>query len=179
MHREIELKLRLPSAQSFVRSLAARGIALGTAREQVDRIFMRAGRSFADLSSGEPILRIRESGGTISTTLKVYRSGVSDRVEVGVGISSAEEFTRYLEQLGFVQLVTVAKTRRSGSYGAVTIEVDDVQRLGSFVELEITTSDAGVAAARAALEEAVRALGLERLERVDRPYDEMLYAAGR
>ena len=54
----------------------------------------------------------------------------------------------------------------------VHIALDDVQQLGSFVELEIAANDAGLEAARAALQSLSARLGLTSSER--RSYLELL-----
>ena len=99
------------------------------------------------------------------------------RLEVAA-LSTLDRWTELLEALGFRQVREVTKRRRLATVvwqgAAIEIAVDQVAGLGDFVELELRTDDAGIAAAAARIESLARELGCTAPER--RSYLEMLLA---
>jgi len=71
-------------------------------------------------------------------------------------------------------LVVVAKTRAVGIVGQTRVHLDDVDRLGAFVELETVVADGDRAAAEAAHAAVVAVLGLERFAPVAGSYADLM-----
>lgn len=179
MSRELELKFELDQQHEFLERLNALGITLSEPCRQYDTIFLPHDHSFEDLDKGIPIVRIRQSDGKITTTLKKYISGITNREEVECSISDATIFTKYLCLLGFAPIVTVNKTRRKATYCGTTITLDYVEQLGVFTEIEIICDEENVARNLKRLDEIAHELGLEHSKKVSKPYDEMLYLRGK
>lgn len=175
MKRELEKKFSISNQAEFLLSLEALGIFLGNPIEQRDAIYFRKGKGFSDLPSGEPVLRIRQAGTSITTTLKVYRNGVSDRTEVECGISDALAFNDYLRCIEFEKVVEVVKIRRKAEFLGAKVVLDDVLQLGTFAEVEVVTDDDSVSEGLELLATVVGRLGLDMNMAVTTPYDEMLY----
>ena len=178
MRRELELKFRITSENDFINMLEEKGIVLSSPIMQDDIIFFRKDRGFSDLDKGEPVIRIRKQQDKIVTTLKKYKDGIADRVEVECEILDGEMFHKYLELLDLVPVVTVKKKRRKGNYEDASINVDQVEGLGLFVEVEVISDDYMAKDDMKKLNRIVNELGLSKNNIVSMPYDEMLFRKG-
>jgi adenylate cyclase class 2 len=134
-------------------------------------------------TAGVPVaLRVRQDGDQACVTLKAgfeVRDGVKIREELEPAIRP-EELATWLtvfERLGFPRAEVVKKTRHEYTHGAVHLLLDEVEGLGSFVEVEVVGDDAQ--GATAALETALADLGLARLPRLTRSYRDLLLDARR
>lgn len=83
------------------------------------------------------------------------------REEFETGVADGATMTRVLEELGFSPAATVAKRREVWTLSGVTVTVDDVAELGTFVEAETETDADGVDAGRERVAAALRSLGLD------------------
>lgn len=175
MKRELEKKFLVSDVGAFLAVLERRGIQLGEPIEQRDAIYFRTGKSFPDLPKGEPVLRIRQAGTVTTTTLKIYRNGVSDRTEVECRIDDPRAFDEYLRCLDFRKIVEVVKRRRKASVSGAKVVLDDVEQLGMFAEIEVVTDDDNVDKGYETLSQLAQTLGLNIGDAVNVPYDEMLY----
>ena len=92
------------------------------------------------------------------------------------GNETIQQFRALLEVLGFRPVATVIKQRQAGTYHweghDVHITSDEVQDVGSYVELEIMADDQGLSAAKKALGSLANQLGFAASER--RSYLELL-----
>ncbi len=84
-----------------------------------------------------------------------------------------------LLSMGFTPTVQIVKTRRIGRWGEVTVCVDAVDGLGTFLELETMADDQESGAdAQERLHVQATSLGIA-MERVGQTYDSLLRAAAR
>ena len=94
---------------------------------------------------------------------------------------SAQAWTGLLEALGFTVVGEVRKSRRKAHVvwqgRRVEVSLDEVERLGTFAELELVVEPEDVEAAKACIASLAEALGLEGSER--RSYLELLMGTGR
>lgn len=175
MAREIELKFQIKDLQFFNKFLYDNKIVLSEPHTQHDTIFMRTGKNFCDLQSGEVILRIRKDVHGITTTAKKYIKGIQIREEAECRINDIEKFTQYLRLLDYVPLVNVIKKRQQGVIDNMTITYDIVDELGIFAEIEIlSTADENEEALNTILDLAKR-MGFNENDIISTPYDEMIY----
>jgi adenylate cyclase class 2 len=61
------------------------------------------------------------------------------REEINVKVDNPLEAQRIIERLGFNEFCVIKKKRASYLYDKMRVDVDDVEGLGEFVELEILT----------------------------------------
>jgi adenylate cyclase class 2 len=94
------------------------------------------------------------------------------------GEQAAQAWTDLIEALGFTPAGEVCKSRRKAQVDwqgrSVEVSLDEVDRLGAYVELELIAKADGLDAARANIISLAEALGLEGSER--RSYLELLRA---
>lgn len=124
---------------------------LGGVRAEIrferDIYFNAPDRDFGDTDEA---LRIREAGSECTLTYKGPKIGIhaiKAREEYTVGLDSIGAMERILERLGLRRVVEVRKVREVYRFRGVTVSLDEVEELGSYVEIEtIVSGDAESAA---------------------------------
>jgi adenylate cyclase class 2 len=82
-------------------------------------------------------------------------------VELSSGIVDADSFKSILEELGFNYVASIAKKRTYFALDNFTISIDEVEELGSFVELELVVlSKDQIDSTRESIFEIVKRMGL-------------------
>ena len=170
----MEIKFRFDDKASLLARLADLGCQLNPAVEQDDQIF-----------SGEPlpdgsrcVLRIRTTNTGSILTLKKDITNELDCLEVETPVGDAESTKRLLIELGYRLSVRVRKSRCQGKWGDWTVCVDEVDQLGSFIEVEAMFEDGEDADQDELCREVLDQLGLPGLERVTQGYDTLMKQAG-
>lgn len=141
MH-EIEVKAVLRDKEGVMRSMRERGWSFSAPVEEDDRLFAKDVASLDAYNRNADFLRIRtRSDGTSVFTLKHHPDRHEGRpdsmpLEHETGIDSPEEIEKMLLVLGYEETVRVKKTRQKGKLGRWEACVDEVEGLGSFIELE-------------------------------------------
>jgi adenylate cyclase class 2 len=182
MHIEVEQKFRARHSPTLLTRLERLGAVFEEPIMQVDRYFAHPARDFARTDEALRIRRVGErnfvtyKGPKLDATTKTRREL---ELPLTAGTQAAEEFVELLEALGFSSVREVRKTRRAAHVlwqrGDVEVALDDVDRLGQFVELEIVTNSENPTAARELVASLAAELGLETVER--RSYLELLLTA--
>jgi adenylate cyclase, class 2 len=180
---EVEMKFSDVDFARLERELRDRGAREDPARDDCDQYFNAPDRDFAKTDEA---LRLRRIGSTNFVTYKGSKrdAQTKTRTEIEVpfaeGDQAAEDFARLLQHLGYRPVRKVRKHRRVFHWerGGYQLEVclDDVDGLGHFAEVEILAPEDQIEAARKALLETAKALGLTNTER--RSYLELLLAKG-
>lgn len=163
---EVELKFAVVDQAALLLRLEALAARPCVQLSQRDEYFAHPARNFA---STDEALRIRAEGARRVLTYKGPKAeaAVKIREEVEAEFAGDQEaaLKRILEQLGFRSVAVVAKTRQSWeleySGRRLKVELDQVEQLGSFVEIEAVTVAAEAAAAEAAILALARELRLE------------------
>lgn len=144
--REQEAKLFLGTSRNVegvANKLRRAGISLGDPKRQVDRVYAFSIDDMVNPRPGTVIARVREQDESDPlVTVKRRRDRDLDREECEFAVSDGSVARRALVLLGLTELVIVRKQRRSGRLTAnISLEVDEVEGLGLFVELEMMTND--------------------------------------
>lgn len=183
MPLEIEQKFRVASHAPLEAILADRGVALSAPITQVDCYYAHPQRDFA---ATDEAFRIRAVGAENYLTYKgpkldaTTKSRVEHEVRLADGPDALAAIGEILRNLSFTPTSIVRKQRRTGILEreglSIEIALDDVRKVGPFVELEIAVSDEAQAdAAKAALANLAAELGLTDSER--RSYLELVLAS--
>ncbi len=148
MRLEVEQKHRVADAAALEAVLNGRGVVLGPPMEQVDQYFAHPSRDFAKTDEA---LRIRTFAGGSYVTYKGPKldTQTKTRRELELPLEKTDvEGTRFGElliALGFRPVATVRKKRRHFTIHHagrdVDGAVDDVEGLGTFIELELLADD--------------------------------------
>jgi adenylate cyclase class 2 len=187
MHYEVEQKFRVEDLASVRSKLIALGAAVGPTVEQADCYYRHPARDFATTDEAFRLRRVGDAnymtykGPKIDATTK---SRFEREASLGDGPESFEATDEILRRLGFEHVAVVRKQRetlRLASGGQlIEAALDRVERLGTFVELELSVDATdgemtGVESAKQILAEVAARLQLVEVER--RSYLELLLAA--
>lgn len=169
---EVELKFRLDDPERVREAVRELGGRPGAAVRQVDTYFAHPVRDFAKTDEA---LRIRVVGETGCVTYKgpLLDAATKSREETELwfagGAADSERFAGVLERLGFTRVRPVVKKREPWSLDwrgrAVEVAVDEVDGLGTFIELEMAATHESFEPAKASLLALAARLGLRDSER--------------
>ena len=148
---EVESKFKVSSSithDGLLTILKDQLIAQISSKRQIDTVFLLPEQVDAPIVPGSKIMRVRdvlnpETGELQRSlmTLKVEGQAklVSDEYEFAVDDGNAAR--QMLTALGWQEIVTVDKVRLESKTKDCTICIDEVAKLGLFIELEVLTED--------------------------------------
>ncbi len=175
--REIEIKLRIKNLKELEARLAAANCRL-TEVHQEDVIYSLHGseNEWREAKEGDIIVRIRRENNRSLFTLKRQQTNEMDNTELETEVSDPNALHEALLLMGYVPQVEVKKNRKEGKYEEYEICLDEVDELGTFVELEkLAPEDADPDKVREELFETLEGLGLSRNDEETRGYDTQRY----
>lgn len=168
---EVELKFPVADARELWRRLNELGAVCESEEPHSDRYFSHPARDFAQ---SREALRVRQSGSQSLVTYKGPRlpGAVKAREELewslGPHDPQGERLSELLQRLDFRLVAVVRKQRQSARLNwagrVVTVAVDRVEELGTFVELELMAEADEVESARGVLLAVADRLGLSQPE---------------
>lgn len=148
---EVESKFKISgdmTQNDLLAILKSQFITSISSKRQIDTVFLLPEQVDAPIVPGSKIMRVRdvlnpETGELQQSlmTLKVEEQAklVSDEYEFAVDDGNAAR--QMLTALGWQEVVTVDKVRLESKTKDYTICIDEVDKLGLFIELEILTED--------------------------------------
>jgi adenylate cyclase, class 2 len=179
MTYEVEQKHRVENVALLVAALEEKGAKFGEPIHQSDIYYAHPCRNFAETDEA---LRIRAVGDESFVTYKGPKVDTTTKTRREIELpldpndKDGAQFASLLRELGFKRVAIVRKQRRPFRIDVDDVEVDgaldDVDSVGSFVELELQADDAGLEAAKRTISKLATELGLGPSER--RSYLEML-----
>jgi adenylate cyclase class 2 len=183
MTLEVEQKFPVADLAALAARLAALGAPVSPPQTEVDLYFAHPARDFAKTDEA---LRIRRKGQSHYLTYKGPKIDATTKtrreIELPLGSEegSAAAWTELLKMLGFSPVAEVRKSRRKAGVAwqgrQIEASLDEVERLGTFAELELVVEENDLEPAKACIASLAAALGLVGGQR--RSYLELLLAAG-
>ncbi|MEK7601935.1 MAG: class IV adenylate cyclase [Patescibacteria group bacterium] len=143
--REVEVKAHLRNKEELLGKLTESGAVFAKSVTQNDTVFVRDASTMEKFLGNDCFLRIRETPESIIFTLKYHpnRTGNGNALamplEHELTVSNKKELEEMLRLMGFVPALVINKTRESCHVGDFEICVDEVEDLGSFIEVERLT----------------------------------------
>ncbi|MEK7060178.1 MAG: class IV adenylate cyclase [Patescibacteria group bacterium] len=174
MKYEIEVKAKVKDLNILIAKLKELGCVLSSPIIQDDYIYNQKGIDLKDHRHNTPVLRIREQEGKTIFTVKKNRSDELDCIEKEIEVSNKNILKEIIELLGFEQTVEVHKKRQKGKYGDYEICLDEVQGLGSFIEVEKISDEDGKVVKNELLD-FLKKLGINKEDRVLIGYDSQIW----
>lgn len=179
---EIEQKYRVANLAIIEAALTTQGATLSDAVTQVDCYYAHPQRDFGQTDEA---FRMRAVGPENFLTYKgpkldqTTKSRVEHEVRLADGPDAVGAIGEILRALSFTPASIVRKNRRTCKLEragfAIEVALDDVRKVGTFVELEIGVKDEAQAdAAKTAIATLAQELGLSEVER--RSYLELVIA---
>ena len=147
---EVEIRAKVESFDNIKKKIEEIGANLEKTVKQADRVYGREKDldSEHQLIDGSVSSRIREVGDRKTIDFKeILRT--KGGFELNFKVTDISVAERFLQKLDFEEAFTVRKTRDKYSYKDFAICLDNVEKLGYFIEIEKTLeSDAGAEEAR-------------------------------
>jgi len=175
--REIEIKLRIKNLEDLEKKLIAGGLEISKEISQHDTVYTdpRHG-NFDNIKEGNVVVRIRRESNVSKITLKQQQTYEMDNLEYETTIGDPEIMHNIFVKMGWLPEVEVKKTRKKGKLGGYEVCLDQVEQLGSFIELEKMTDDnANPDEVRKELFDALRPFGLSEEDEETKGYDTQIY----
>lgn len=169
---EIELKARLSNKNEVEQKLVKMGCTWSAICVQNDTIYKNNDN---DGVTNSLIFRIRECGIQKILTLKAFAEDTNVAEEFELYISDCEKMEQILQILGFFPKETVKKQRKITAYKGFNICIDEVDQLGSFIEIEkMAESDNDKKNVCQEIEKMLHDLNIPQKEIVKKKYYEMI-----
>ncbi|WP_292424086.1 class IV adenylate cyclase [Methanoregula sp.] len=140
---EIELKVRVDSLDPIRQNLKDRHAEFKGKQHEHDIYYNAPHRDFG---STDEALRVRYTDGPALVTYKgkkLREYGLKAREELNTAVESGEVFEQILDRLGFTRTAEVNKWRENYRLGNASFALDQVDGLGTFVEIEIMAETNG------------------------------------
>jgi len=170
---EIEVKAKLNNEKQVLEKLTEAGIKLSPSLSQQDDIYVALGEDLCG-NKKKNVLRVRTQGKEIIFTLKRSRTNELDCIEKETKVSDKKALEDMLDQMSYKKVISVSKKRRKGKFEDLVICLDEVEGLGSFIEVEKTSAEDGEAI-QEELFNFLESLGVKREDRVFKGYDTLKY----
>lgn len=138
--REIELKFKVEDMNDLLDKLRNLGCEISKILSQNDTIYV------SDLNQVESVegsiwLRVRKENEKVELNLKKQSAKIQESTEIEFEVSSYEKANQLLETLGYQKWVVVNKKRRYSKYLNYNLCIDEVERLGTFLEIELLVDE--------------------------------------
>jgi adenylyl cyclase CyaB, putative len=137
---EIELKMKVKDLSLIRERLLLHHATLLNKKHERDVYYNAPHRDFG---MTDEALRIRFAGECAVMTYKgpkIKKYSMKAREELNTGVESGETCEGILQSLGFFRVAEVNKLRENFRYRGATISLDEVEGLGSYIEIEVMES---------------------------------------
>lgn len=142
---------------------------------QVDKVFLLGIDSFKDFKKGMPVVRLRTEGELTKLTYKKAINESGDSIEYELGIDSAPTMEAILLATDFRVVTIVVKDRIEVVDGSLTYALDTVDKLGSFIEIEVVAKNTkNLAETEKLIMSAATTFGLSALDIQKMKYDQLI-----
>jgi adenylate cyclase class 2 len=166
---EVEVKARVKDLKAVEAKVKAMGFTFEGTEEHSDIYFKHPSRDFA---STDEALRIRTLGGKSVLTYKGPKVDKVSKTREEVEVEVRGDMARVLDRVGFTPVLNVSKVRRVYKKGDIEVCLDDVDGLGTFVEVECVSTD--LEATRERVMSVMKSLGIQESLFERRAYLELL-----
>ena len=138
--REIELKFKVEDINGLLDKLGDMNCEISEVLSQNDTIYV-SDLNHVESVEGSIWLRVRKENEKVELNLKKQSARIQESKEIEFEVSSYEKANQLLETLGYQKWVVVNKKRRYSKYLNYNLCIDEVERLGSFLEIELLVDE--------------------------------------
>ncbi len=171
--REIELKFNVDNLDKLISNLNKLGCEVGSITTQNDTIYV-SNLDNVESVEGSIWLRVRKENDKVELNLKKQSAKLQESKEIEFSVSSYEKANQFLEELGYKKWVVVNKKRRYAKYKDYNLCIDEVERLGAFIEIELLVNEDDTKDYIMDLKDVASELGLDKDNIVNSHYDTMI-----
>lgn len=173
--RQVEVKAKVTDLESLKNKLVLFGYFFSPALFQQDRLYLPNALAYPDIREWTITMRIRNANGSYSLSLKKRGEFDFDDIEREVTIDDSEQAAEMLKYMWYYQVLEISKVRQKASYNGLTICLDEVDGLGSFVDVRKTVDGDAIADIEQQLVRFLLNLGVPEENIVHERYDTMIY----
>lgn len=168
--REIELKFKVDNFVNVLEKVSD----VSEVYNQSDTIYV-CNLDDVESKEGSIWLRVRQVNDVVEMNLKKQSAKKIESEEIEFEVSNYELANKFLVTLGYKKWVQVNKKRQYAKFENINICMDEVDRLGYFVELEILANDEDGIDYEKELMDCAITLGINPTMRINSHYDTMIY----
>jgi|CXWL01.1.fsa_nt_gi adenylate cyclase class 2 len=173
--REIEVKARLQRKEEVLEKIQALGCVFSEPVTQDDTVYVLNVGTLGTFLANNVFLRIRvQNDKKILFTVK-NRTQDLVATEHEVEVNSREEMENILLSLGYKAAIRVKKERQKTLYNGCEICIDDVEDLGTFIEMEKLTEEGDPTEIQDELFSFLVSVGVSPEDRVTKGYDILMF----
>jgi adenylate cyclase class 2 len=175
--KEVEVKARIRKPEELRAKLAALGCQFSEPITQDDTVYLRRPLEIKDGGQrGIVALRIRRQAEKNILTVKKQLENGLDKIEHEIVFDDPAQAHAMIEVLDFHVVSHVNKIRQKSVYNDLEICLDEVEGLGSFIEVEkMVAEEHDSEAIQAELFSWLISLGIKEEDRATKGYDIMMY----
>lgn len=175
--REIEVKYRVHDLAELETALTRLGAQLSRSVHQDDQAYAQDGWHYGMSKLGVAFARLRTQNSRHLFTLKRPIDNEMACLEFETEVADRGQMHEAIQHMGFYPTIRIVKTRRIARLGDVSLCLDDVEHVGTFLEIEkvIGPGQSGEDV-QTELHAFACSLGVE-LERATDTYDSLVRAA--
>lgn len=173
--KEIEVKAKVEDLSLLKSKLISLGCQFSEPLLQNDRIYLHRSIKFSEIKPGTAVVRLREVNGKFKLTVKKSLENELSKLERESLVENGNQVNDIIKLLDFEEVLQVKKNREKCQYRDYTICLDDVENLGTFIEVEKMTKDEDSLQVQDELAKFLIALDIPPENRVTMGYDTLLY----
>ena len=173
--KEIEVKAKAANLAVIKDKLIAMGCSFSDLLVQKDRIYLHDSIKFTEIKTGTVVVRLRDVNGKCILTAKKRLENELAKLEKESVVGDAAQVNDIINLLDFKEVVQVNKKRQQCKYKDYTICLDEVENLGSYIEIEKMTKDEDSLKVQEELADFLFQLGVNKEDRVTMGYDTLIY----
>lgn len=171
--REIELKFKVDNIENIISFLEKNNCKISFTECQYDTIYVQ-NLDNVESTEGSVWLRVRKTNEKIELNYKKQSAKKMESEEIEFEVSSYEKANAFLKALEFKEWVQVNKKRRYSKYQDYNICIDEVERLGTFVEIELLVNEQNDINYEEQLLNVAKEIGINTDNRINSHYDTMI-----
>ncbi len=168
---EMELKARLKNKENLMQNLTEKECVWKRTICQEDIIYIQQNTG---KTVNTPVFRIRKIDEKTILTLKIQAADLNTAKELELEVSDKNIMHQILQTIGFDAKVELKKKRTETEYKGYTICIDEVERLGDFIEIEKLAEEAQIDAEYAHMWTVLEELGIQKEDLEEKKYFEMI-----
>lgn len=171
--REIELKFRVENINKIISFLEESNCRISLPIYQNDTIYVKD-LDNVESTEGSVWLRVRKINEIVELNYKKQSANKMESEEIEFEVNSYEKANSFLKALGFKEWVQVNKKRQYSKYQDYNICIDEVEKLGTFIEIELLVNEQNDINYEEQLLSVAKEIGLDINNRINSHYDTMI-----
>lgn len=171
--REIELKFKADNIDEIISFLNTNNCEISQPIYQNDTIYVQ-NLNNVESKEGSAYLRVRKTNQKVELNYKRQSAKKMESEEIEFEVSSYQMANEFLKAIGFKEWVQVNKVRKYSKYQEYNICIDEVERLGIFVEIELLVNEQNDIDYESKLLEIAKEMKIDTNNRINSHYDTMI-----